>query len=69
MAFGCQTSSLAIRETKAFLTKLLFQDSILFDQELDRCGLLAVDSAGTGCEQESKLNGLIHTRILRDADH
>ena len=34
MAFGCQTSPLVIGETKAFATKLFFEDSILFDQEL-----------------------------------
>ncbi len=56
---------LVIGESKASATELLLQDAILLDQILDDLGLMAVDPAGEGGEEELEWEEFGHcTRIV-----
>ena len=61
-----EPTTLVIGQSKAPVTELLLQGAILFDDILDDLGLMAVDPAGEGGEEELKWEEFGHcTRIVR----
>jgi hypothetical protein len=59
-ALGCDTAALIIGQIDAPPTKLFLQDAVLLDQILDQLGLVPVDPASEGREEESQWEAIRH---------
>ena len=59
-ATGCKSATLIVGESETSAAELLFEDAVLFDEVGDDLGLLTIDPAGEGSEEELKRKEVGH---------
>ena len=67
LALGSEAPTLVIVEAETLPTELFLEDAVLLDEVVDRLGLLAVDPACEGGEEELKREEFGHCTLIIDS--